>query len=349
MKTLHFAIPGDLDTPTGGYSYDRNVLALLPSCGLDARLLTLPGGFPFPSEAEIAETAEALAAIPAGDALLIDGLAFGAMPVDLLKRVAAPMTVLLHHPLGLETGLDAATAGRLLAMERDALTAARAVIVSSTTTAATLAGLGFAPPPPVTVALPGTERASRATGSDGPSVAILSIGSLIPRKGYDVLVEALGRLAHLDWHATIAGSAVLDPPCAAAIMAQIAGSGVANRFTLAGVQDAAGLGGLYAAADIYALPSRYEGYGMAFAGALARGLPVVAARAGAVPEVLPPDASILVPPDDADALSDALARLITDGALRRRMGDAAWVHGQTLPRWEDTAAIIAGAVRSAVA
>ena len=88
---------------------------------------------------------------------------------------------------------------------------------------------------------------------------------------------------------------------------------------------------------------------MAFASALRVGLPVVAARAGAVPEVLPPEASILVPPDDVEALAAALGQLITDGALRRRMSDAAWAHGQTLPVWEDTAAIIAGVVRQVAA
>ena len=346
---LHFAIPGDIDTPTGGYAYDRAVLARLGSCGIDARRLPLPGGFPFPSDAETAETVRLLAAVPAGDVLLIDGLAFGAMPRAALAQVAAPMITLLHHPLGLETGLEEAAARRLLDVEREAVTMARHVIVSSGTTAATLGDLGFAPPPPVTVALPGTEPEPRAMGSGGGHVAILSVGSLIPRKGYDVLIAALTRLAHLEWHSTVAGSDDLDPACAAAIRDQIERSGLADRFTFAGVQRGDGLPRLRARSDIYALPSRYEGYGMAFASALRVGLPVVAARAGAVPEVLPPEASILVPPDDVEALAAALSQLITDGALRRRMSDAAWAHGQTLPVWEDTAAIIAGVVRRVAA
>lgn len=343
--TVHFAIPGDIAAATGGYAYDRHVMAELAAQGVDVRHLRLPDGFPFPSTEALAETARALAAVPAADVLLIDGLAYGALPPGLLANVRAPMIVLLHHPLGLETGLDEATARHLLATEKAALTAARHVVVTSPATAATLRDLSFAPPPPVTVALPGTERASRSLGSgEGGRLVLLSVGSVIPRKAYDVLIEALSRLQHLDWRSTIAGSLEYDAVYAAAIRQQIERAGLGDRITLAGVQDADGLRALYAAADIYALPSRYEGYGMAFAAALAHGLPILAARAGAVPDTVPPEAGILVPPDDADATTEALARLLTDGALRRQLGGAAWAHGQTLPRWEDTARIIAGVV-----
>jgi glycosyltransferase involved in cell wall biosynthesis len=344
VRRLYFAIPGDIETPTGGYAYDRRVMALLPDLGVDVLHLPLPGGFPFPSEAELRETADLLAGVTADAAILADGLAFGAMPESLLSGVRAPVAVLLHHPLGLETGLSEAQSRALLDTERRALRHARHVIVTSKATAATLAGLGFAPPPPVTVAEPGTLPAGRAAGSSGGSCRILCVGAVVPRKAQDVLVEALARLTHLNWRCTIAGSLDRDSDFAASLIRRIEDAGLAGRINLTGPLDAAALDALYTSADIFALPSRYEGYGMVFAEALARGLPIVAARAGAVPDVVPPDAGLLVPPDDAAALAGALAGLIADPALRAKMSDAAWAHGQKLPRWEDTARTIAAVV-----
>ncbi len=346
MTRLAFAIPGDIDSPTGGYAYDRQVMARLPDCGVEVSHLKLPGGFPFPSEAEIEETGRQLAAVRRDVILLIDGLAFGALPERVIEGVSAPIVVLLHHPLGLETGLREEESRTLLASEKAALRHARHIVVTSATTAQTLRELGFAPPPPVAIAEPGTERAPRAEGGNG-TCEILSVGSLIPRKGYDLLIDALAMIAHLDWHSTIAGSLDLDKPFAAKIARRVAETGLQKRVRLTGPLEAARLDALYAKADLFALPSRYEGYGMAFAAALARGLPVVAARAGAVPRTVPADAGILVPPDDAGSLSDALAALIGDRGLRRQFSDAAWAHAETLPRWRDTARIIADTIREA--
>ena len=102
---LHFAIPGDINTPTGGYIYDRTVLSMLSEQGADVSHVALPAGFPLPSIEELAETAQILTSVPSDSVLLIDGLAFGALPDEVLDTVSAPIVVVLHHPLGLETGL----------------------------------------------------------------------------------------------------------------------------------------------------------------------------------------------------------------------------------------------------
>lgn len=352
MTLVHFVIPGDLDTPTGGYAYDRAVLEHLPTYDVDVRHLRLPGSFPFPSMADLAETARLLAAVPAGDVLLIDGLAHGVLTEEIFAGVAAPVVALHHHPLGLETGLSEAESQRLLALEKAALAQARHVIVSSNTTAETLRELGMVLSSPITVALPGTPDRPRAVGTHAaylrageeklpPPFQIISVGSIIPRKGYDILIDALARLPLGTWRSSIAGSLELDPACAAAIKAQIDRNGLTDHVTLTGALNAADMAHLYSTADIYCLPSRYEGYGMAFASALRSGLPIIAAHAGAVPETVPPHTGVIVPVDDTDALTDALIRMMTDGALRERLSEAAWTHGQTLPRWSDTAAIIA--------
>jgi glycosyltransferase involved in cell wall biosynthesis len=331
-----FAIPGDLGAPTGGYAYARRVLAAAPGA---FEVIGLPGDFPFPSAASVEVAAAALAAAPPDRPLLVDGLAFGALPPAALRRARAPITVLLHHPLGLETGLAPAQAARLIEGERAALGFARAVVTTSAATAATVATLFGLSPARIEVARPGIDRAPRATGG-GATPVILCVATLTPRKGQDVLVEALARLRHRPWRAVLTGALDRAPDFAAAVRRQIDGAGLSGRVTLTGATDEAGLAALYAGADVFCLPSRYEGYGMVFAEAMARGLPVVAARIDAAEEVVGEDAGLLTPPDDADALAGSLALLLDDEGLRARMGDAAAARAAAMPGWDATAATI---------
>ncbi|HJZ44420.1 MAG TPA: glycosyltransferase family 1 protein, partial [Hyphomicrobiaceae bacterium] len=106
MTATAFAIPGDIDLPTGGYTYDRRVLALLPSQGIAARHLELPGSFPAPTAADLVETERRLTTVAPSTVLVVDGLAYGAMPAEIIRRVAAPIVALVHHPLCLEAGLS---------------------------------------------------------------------------------------------------------------------------------------------------------------------------------------------------------------------------------------------------
>ncbi len=341
-----FAIPGDLATRTGGYGYDREILARAAAQGSPLRHLELPRSFPYPAAADLAATARELGSTKADAVILIDGLAYGAMPVDLIASLQRRFVALVHHPLGLEAGLDAATAERLLAGERAALALAAHVITTSATTARTLvADFGVAADR-LTVAEPGTEPAPRATGSPaGAAPVLLAVGSLVPRKGYDLLIEALGGLLDLPWRLLIAGSAKRDIATAQRLADRIASLRLEERIAIAGELDRPALDAAYDRADIFVSASLYEGYGMAIGEAMARGLALVASTGGAAAETVPDGAGLKVPPGDVAALRRALRHVLSDQALRRSLAEAAFDAGRNLPGWDETAARILSVLR----
>ncbi|WP_287886240.1 MULTISPECIES: glycosyltransferase family 4 protein [Paracoccus] len=330
-----FAIPGDIATLTGGYIYERRLLEGLRDLGHDMRHLQLVASFPDPTPAEMAA---AVAALVAEDRpLIVDGLVFGAIDTAGLARVRAPIVAMIHHPLAMETGLNPARRAHLYRTERDNLQLARHVLVPSPHARAMLTERYGVSADRITIARPGVEPARLAPSPVTPPL-ILSVGILHPRKGHDVLIDALAGLADLDWQAVIVGNP-WDGAHAAALARQLAGNPVSARVTLAGRVDADRLERLYASASIFALATRYEGHGLVFDEALAHGLPIVSCATGAVPDTVPAATGLLVPPDDPHAFAAALRRLLGDGPLHARMRDAARRAGNALPGWHETAAI----------
>jgi glycosyltransferase involved in cell wall biosynthesis len=345
VTAVAFCIPGDIDLPTGGYRYDREVLARLARQGIDAKHVGLGAGFPHPTPDDVSRACDAMASEDRKTILLIDGLALGALPPDRIAALPHRIVALVHHPLGLEAGLPPSRERELLANERAVLAHARRVIVTSETTRRTLVASFDVPVSRITVAEPGVSRADRAKGTRQP-LEILSVGAISPRKAYSDLVQALATLTDADWRLTIVGSLELAPQAATDLRATIAASGVIDRVRLAGAKDDIALAQLYAQADLFAMSSLFEGYGMALSEALARGLPIVTTTGGAAAETVPDSAALKVPPGDVAALAVALGRALHDGALRKRMGDAAWAAAALLPTWDDTTREIADVIKA---
>ncbi|MDP3319740.1 MAG: glycosyltransferase family 4 protein, partial [Bosea sp. (in: a-proteobacteria)] len=267
----------------------------------------------------------------------------GAFPEGIAAGLAGRVVALVHHPLGLETGLAPETARALLAREAAALRYARAVVTPSPAMKRLLAADFGVPAERITVASPGVDAAPRASGSSaGEPLHLLAVGAVVPRKGYDVLVTALAGLSDRDWRLTIVGATDRAIDTVAALVAQIEAAGLSARIRLAGAIGDAALAEAYASADLFVMPSLFEGYGMVLTEALARGLPIVCTTGGAAAETAPDDAALKVAPGDAAALAKAMASLIDAPARRRAMADAAWAAAEVLPRWRDTAAIVAG-------
>lgn len=333
-RRFTFAVPGDLSTPTGGYAYDRRVIAELPTYGWHADVLDLGSDFPQPSPQTRERALAVLAAVEKGQPIVIDGLALGVLPDAAASlRQTHPLIGLVHHPLALENGLTEAEAAALQTSERAALANVRHIIVTSANTARLLASDYGVAPDRITVALPGVDRRRHARNEAGGPLRLLSVGSIVPRKGYDVLIAALATLADLPWQLTIVGDA-RDAKTATQLEADIAGTGLQKRVRLVGAVPAESLSGFYADADVFVLASHFEGYGMAFAEAVAAGLPVIGTTAGAIPEAVPAAAGILVPPDDVAALAKALRTVITEARQRHTLSEGAHAAAANLPSWQ---------------
>lgn len=341
---LHVVLPGSIDTPTGGYRYDRRMVNGLRACGREVRTLELDGSFPRPTPAALAGADAALGDVPDGTTTVVDGLAFGAMP-ELAARHAGrlDLVALVHHPLMLETGLSPADAARHRDEEGRALAHVRRVVVTSATTATGLDALDV-DPARVRVVPPGTDAAPISTGSADGVPALLCVATIVPRKDHATLVEALARVRHRPWRLTCVGSPELDPPTVRALRARIAALGLEDRIELAGALDEADLDAHRAASDVFVLASVHEGYGMALIEAVASGLPIVATRGGAIADTVPHGAALLVDPGDVEAFADALEAVLGDGDLRARLRSAALVARGRLRGWDAAVAEFALAI-----
>jgi glycosyltransferase involved in cell wall biosynthesis len=193
---------------------------------------------------------------------------------------------------------------------------------------------------------PGNDPVPPALGSSDGIVRLLSVGSIVPVKGYDVLIAAVATLVDLPWRLTIAGDRTRNPATSARLDSDIRAHNLRDRVAVLGALPPAGITELYLASDIFVLASRFEGYGMVLAEAIAHGLPVVSTMAGAIPETVPAGTGLLVPPDDVAALAQALRRLIGEGAERKRLGTNARAAAGRLPTWQDSARLFARAIES---
>jgi len=345
VKRTAFAVPGDLATATGGYGYDRRIIAELQVLGWQIDVVSVGDGFPQPNDEQRAVALALLEALPQGIPVVVDGLALGALP-EAAERIArrAPLVALVHHPLALEAGLSPADSRKLFESECKALAAARSVIVTSRATGKRLNADYDVPPERITVAPPGTDRAAPARGTPDGTLRLLSVAAIVPRKGFDALIAALASIAGLPWRLTIAGDLTRAPATAAKLEADIERHRLAGRVNLLGAVSPQQLATQYAAADVFVLASHFEGYGMAYAEAMAHGLPIIGTTGGATVDTVPATAGVLVEPGNVKALTRALRMVIENEEDRRRLARGALAAAADLPTWGSTARIFASAL-----
>lgn len=344
---VHLVLPERFDDPmhpSGGNVYDRQVVSGLTRLGRQVLVLRAPGAWPDPEDSAREWLRRTLSRIPDEEVVLVDGLIASTSAAALCaQRDRLRLVVLLHMPLAPHAPATVAAA------ERDALVAARAVVVTSGWTREQVTALHGLAADRLSVAVPGVDPAPVASGT-AAGARLLHVAPLVEHKGGDVLGSALGRLAALDWQCTWVGDHGTDSPFADRVRDTT--RSLPARVDVRGVLTGADLEQCWNAADVLIVPSRRETYGMVVTEALAHGIPVIASDVGGLPEALGAGASgqrpgRLVPAGDVAALTGALRDWLADAHTRSTWRAAAIERRDGLPSWEDTVDVVAATLDAA--
>ena len=367
---LGWLVPGPLDQPTGGYLYDARMVGGLRARGWRVEVVDL-GLRWWP--VDVRGTVRLVRAVAGRgwDLVVVDELAHPAMALGLplararlaqpcsgtTRRARPPVIALVHHLRCSEPASPPVRAVAALA-ERAALATADAVVCTSATTAATIRAVA---PPGVRIEAirPGRDLpegpperpalAMSGTPDSGRGLRVLTVGHWTPRKG---IVEALRAVALTTGEVSLdlVGDPRRDHAYARLVRAELDKPALAGRVRVHGRVSSERLRALYRQADALLLASRHEGYGMVLAEAMMAGLPIVATRVGAVPEVVGDAAGgELVGVGDVAGLARALQRLARDPAERRRLAALALERAASLPTWEESCAQFADVLEQLLA
>ena len=325
-----FVVPDAIDDPdrvSGGNVYDQHVRDGLRRSGWEVRMVLIPAD-------SGSMTARTLSQLPDGALVLIDGLIAVCESEALTAQSSRLRTVVLAHMVA-----DFPT-------EREALRAAKCIIATSGWTRSELISRDFADLYDVVVAQPGTDPAAPTLASRSGG-RLLCVGVVAPHKGQDLLVGALAHLTDIDdWSCTFVGSLDAAPGFVDELTQTIDQSQLTGRVTFTDVLAGRQLESAYSRADLVVVPSRNESFGMVVAEALARGIPVVAAHVGGIPEAMSSTAAgILVPPEDPWAIEVVLRQWLSSPGRRTELKKAAMEARATARPWSATIAVVASTLR----
>jgi len=352
---VRFIVPGDPNQRTGGYRYVSRLVGALHDRGVNAVVRGLEGRFPIPDPVARSAMDAELTRCKDGTWVVLDGLAMGGLPGVIEKHSARlNLLALVHHPLADETGIGEDDRAFLLASETRALAAVSRVITTSRHTAVRLNDFRV-PPEKIRVVEPGADTVSASIFnfnstftsivnrskhpvSDGDTVQLLCVAGLSPRKAQHHLVEALSGLQQFAWHCTLVGSTERDPEYSQQLGDLIHNLDLTDRISLAGELGDEALAEQYRNADLFVLPSLYEGYGMVIDEALAAGLPVITTDGGALASTGDRPGIRQYPAGSVDALRECLQVCFADRQILQEMADATQRSQTSVRHWSDAAA-----------
>ncbi|MEO3931976.1 glycosyltransferase [Micrococcaceae bacterium Sec7.4] len=343
---LRLVVPGNVRHNSGGNVYNAALARELAVLGVDVETCPVDGDWPVGSAADRQRLGALLSDAGRGagrTVTLVDGLLACGAPEELAAAAAAgrPAWILLHMPLD-DAGHDEAC------LERRALREAAGVICTSTSAAARIRARHGTDG--LRVALPGTDTAALASGSEPPHLSV--VAALLPNKDQSLLLAALSALPDLPWTASLIGSDTADPAYAALLRDTVQRLGLQDRVRIPGELRGPALEAEWAAANLSLLISRAETYGLVVTESIARGVPVVVragtgaveALAAGTPDPAPAGHGAAALPGTAVALgvdpaplTDVLRQWLSGPSLRARWKAAAVDARDRLPGWDATA------------
>lgn len=338
-------IYGDINSQSGGYLYDRQLMSYLQRQGDRVDIISIPQGSyagdlisrGIPEEISCAQL----------DILIQDELVYPRVfkiNSALKSRLNCPVVSLVHL---LDSSRPQLCLRRLLARwaERRYLNSADGLILNSRNTRQKVAELLADDLPPHTIAVPAAdhlvpslpERVTDIADSKSPELKILYVGNVISQKGLHVLLQALERIDRGCFRLTIAGRLDMEPAYVKQIRRQITRSHPGQSIQFTGALNGTGLTACYLKNDIFVLPSVNEAYGIVYIEAQGFGLPVIGTRAGGAAEIIKHGWNgYLMEPGDSKALCELLIMLNNDRDLLKRMSSNARNYYRQHPTWDES-------------
>jgi glycosyltransferase involved in cell wall biosynthesis len=160
---------------------------------------------------------------------------------------------------------------------------------------------------------------------------------VIERKGHKVLLQALSNLKDLNWRLDCFGSTEFDTKLFDELQTFVRTENLSEKVKFHGAVCDDLIEAAYATSDVFVLPSLFEGYGMVYAEAIVRGLPIIATTAGAIPDTVPQTCGILVEPENTNMLTQAIEQMVSDEHLRNDYRQGAMIAAEDFPTWQDSA------------
>lgn len=330
--TVHYLESVDYEKRTGGWIYNNKLIERLRKDGCEVKPLTLPAFFDTPDDVNAANFGTLLEDLPSGSLVIADNLYLMRLAGQVRQRGIMTVSI-FHHPIAEERPADK-TVGSASELEQQALAEASLIVCTSALTAKRVFAFNGIDNEKVVVAVPGVDPCRPSPGHREGPWRFLSVGAVVPRKRYEFLIHALAGLPDRSWHCAIVGNVSRYPAYVVALNDAIRRNGLAGNITLSGEVDEPTLERVWRDAHVFLFSSAYEGYGMAIAEALRRGLPTITTPAGAVADWAS-EGVVIVRPDDPAEMTAKIADIRNDQSAYLAARSRARSFGKTLPTWDE--------------
>ena len=346
---IGLVVEGDLEQTSGGYRYDRKLVAFLEARGDEVDVISLPQR---PGDERGLETASGPLESDRTvrrrldrpyDVLLQDELCYPTLAEHNPRLERPGAIVSLVHLL--RTPDPAVDDSRVREREKRYLESVDAAVCTSSHTRGRTTSLADGDLPTL-VAPPAGRHEGAALSADAvrerartDPFRLAFVGNVVPRKNTTTLLEAFARIEEDedDWRATVVGSLETDSTYARAVREHARSLGVEDRVTFTGRVETAVLESILERSHVLAVPARYEGFGMVYLEAMEYGVVPIASSVGGASEFVADGRNgFVVDPTDTDQLADRLGALAADRNRLAALGTGALETATAHPTWDET-------------